>query len=278
VKLKIHPLFFALALLLIAVGQGVVFFCTFLAVFLHELAHAAVARSRGYLMKEIVLLPYGAALYGDESIERGSAVIIALAGPLTNGLLALLVLALWWLFPSTYSVTEPFLKANLVIGAFNLLPAYPLDGARVVLGLCKNKPRALKGLKIAGVALSVFCVAAFVVSAFFAINFTVGILGVFLFLGATAGTEKEMYLHVASHNFKNFGDGVCERTIKISGQAPLVRTLRHIKPDFVTKFVIVDRDGCEIERLTEDKIKLLCEKFPLQKPLLDAVRNFAADS
>ena len=49
-----------------------------------------------------------AALYGDESIERGSAVIIALAGPLTNGLLALLVLALWWLFPSTYSVTEPF--------------------------------------------------------------------------------------------------------------------------------------------------------------------------
>lgn len=262
---------------MILLGQAIAFMCTFIAVLLHELAHALVAQSRGYRLREIVLLPYGAVLFGEENIERTSSIVIALAGPVCNGVLALFTLASWWLFPSTYSFTEPFLWANIVIGAFNLLPAFPLDGSRVILGLCKNKLKALKALRIVGVVIAFLCFGLFIASAFFTINLTLGLIGIFLFLGATFGTKKEMYFQLADREFKNLNEGICERVMHISGDVTLLSALRLVNSKFITDFVVESKKSKKI-RLSEDEMRELFERNSLKISLDEAISNKAQES
>ena len=109
-------------------------------------------------MAKITLMPYGAMIYGGEKFNRKEGLVIALAGPLCNGVLALLTLAVWWLFPESFAFTQDFFNSNLTLMIFNLLPCFPLDGSRVVLSLSKDKIKALKILKIVGIALSVFMI------------------------------------------------------------------------------------------------------------------------
>ena len=79
-QIKVHPLFFVLALALVALGRAWAFVLTFAALILHELAHAGFARLRGFAIKKLVLLPFGAMMSTEESFDRGSAVIVGLAG------------------------------------------------------------------------------------------------------------------------------------------------------------------------------------------------------
>lgn len=118
----------------------------FAAVVLHELGHALMARRYGIRTLDITLLPIG----GVARLERvptgsGAEVLIALAGPLVNVALAgaaFLALQLSGSAvgdPIVGSVTAPLLPQlfwlNLWLAAFNLLPAFPMDGGRVLRGL-----------------------------------------------------------------------------------------------------------------------------------------------
>lgn len=112
-RFRIHPLFYALALLLVLFGQAAAFLWTLAAVCLHEAGHALAARARGYVVREVTLYPYGAAMSANERMDGASCVIVGLAGPAANFLAAALILALWWLFPAIYPFTHHFLTANL---------------------------------------------------------------------------------------------------------------------------------------------------------------------
>ena len=93
-RLRIHPLFLLLGLWSTLIGEFGVFFCSVLCAILHELAHAAQAAKLGYAAKQLLLMPYGAAIHMD--IEDASAkdeLSIAIAGPLCNLLIAALFLA-----------------------------------------------------------------------------------------------------------------------------------------------------------------------------------------
>lgn len=130
-----------------AFGHALDFVWTLLALLFHEGAHALMARARGYVVKKIVLLPYGAMMSAGENFDKTSSVLIGLAGPCCNIVLALVTLGLWWLYPASYPYTIAFLYANLSLGLFNLLPVYPLDGSRVVLGFCKTNSKQSKACK-----------------------------------------------------------------------------------------------------------------------------------
>lgn len=270
-RIKIHPLFFVLALALVAFGQAQAFVCTLSALVFHELAHALMAKERGFVVKQLVILPFGAMMSVDERFDRISSVLIGLAGPVANLVLGLITLGLWWLFPSVYPITKPFLYANLSIGLFNLLPIYPLDGARVALGFSKNKLRALKAMKIGGTAVSLLLMAAFIASVFFKINFTLGIMAVFLFYGATFGTKEETYMSVLDSSSKNYELGVIERSVKISDKTPLVRFYHHINSTSDTSFSVLDEGNKEIKRLTENDLKEYAVKYPLSTPIGEAI-------
>ena len=86
-------------MILIFLGKGALFLWTLLALFFHETAHMLAAKSRGYLLGELTLMPYGACLWGEEKTDSRSMAYIAVAGPLANLVVLLAVMAVWWAFP-----------------------------------------------------------------------------------------------------------------------------------------------------------------------------------
>jgi len=125
----------------------------FACVVLHELGHALVAQRFGVGVREIVLLPIGGvARLLSEPKKPLHELLIALAGPAVNVLLALgafagmqgrplpqLDLPALQLHamatPSVHSVLVLLFYSNLLLAAFNMLPALPMDGGRVLRAL-----------------------------------------------------------------------------------------------------------------------------------------------
>lgn len=239
------------------------FFSCFVTVLLHEIAHSIAGRRYGYQMAKITLMPYGAMIYGGEKFSRKEGIVIALAGPLSNGIFALLTLAIWWLFPDSYAFTQDFMTSNLSLMCFNLLPCFPLDGSRVVLSLCDDKINALKTLKIVGVVLSLLLIVLGIVSLFVTLNISIINFGVFLLIGAIFGGQKEEYSCIAGRlSFvKNYKKGVFARDIYISRDAKIFELIRYLSPDYLTTFIIVDDCGKEIAVIDEDTLSSIMEKY-----------------
>lgn len=278
-RFGIHPLFFALALLLVLFGQAQAFLWTLAAVALHEAGHALAARMRGYVVRELTLYPFGAAMGMGEEMDPVSNVVVGLAGPLANLLGAALLIALWWLFPATYLFTHPFLYANLGIALFNLLPVYPLDGSRVVRGLARNRMKAVRGMQAAGVALSLLLFALFVVSfALGAVSFTLGVTAVFLFAGAAWGGRADAYVGVLAARSKNFLAGVRERCVEVSREAPLIRLFHHIDGRSVTTFRVMEGDPPrEVARWTEGELAAVASRGKLSRTVGECLEGRGED-
>jgi Zn-dependent protease/predicted transcriptional regulator len=124
-------------------GAGIltaVFF--FICILLHELGHSLVAQSRGMRVSSIVLFALGGvSQIESESPDAKTEFWMALAGPLVSfviGAFCLLVAhGMGWkgnmeAAPSPQAAVVGWLGyINVILGAFNLIPAYPLDGGRV---------------------------------------------------------------------------------------------------------------------------------------------------
>lgn len=125
----------------------------------HELGHAVMARRRGSATGSVVVYFFGAAANPSVAAARPrDEIAIALAGPAVSLGLGLLLLIIG--FAAVAAGTTPFRVigeitgviglVNLLLGAFNLLPAFPLDGGRVVRGLAwARSGKAEDGLRVA---------------------------------------------------------------------------------------------------------------------------------
>ncbi len=172
---------------------GIIFGC----VVLHELGHALVARRYGLVVRSILLLPIGGMTLmeepGPERSNPARDIRIAVAGPLVNlviaGVAALLILAL---APQVKLWGQPFVHAgnlprslvwgNIFLGAFNLLPAYPMDGGRILRALLAERMDyvlATRRAVMIGQALAMVMMLAGL-----AWNVWLVLIGFFLFLGA----------------------------------------------------------------------------------------------
>lgn len=170
ITVRVHWLFVALIVFLLLVSGGeddllsrgdlaLQLALLFGVVFLHELGHSLVARRFGLRIFDITFWPLGGMARMSEMPETPRVEIwIALAGPLVNFVLALLtapVLA-WAAFASGEVGAAPWLSTltrlllsflwfNLALGTFNLLPAFPMDGGRIlraILGRTRDWVRA----------------------------------------------------------------------------------------------------------------------------------------
>lgn len=258
-------------MLIVFVEKSLAGLWTFIAVSLHETGHALMAKSRGYVINSLTLLPFGAVMSADEKFDRASAVLIGLAGPLTNAIFALLLLGVWWLFPSAYSCSEVFLYANVSLCVFNLLPIFPLDGSKVVLGFVKNRIKAVKGMRIAGVVVSVIAFASFVVSCFYDINFSLGVMAIFLFYGAAFDAKDRNYVSVFSPFSKDYDGGVEQKIICIDGGVPLARLFRFVSENTQTTFLIKTENGQT--KLTEKDLSDIAIANKISTPISLAIEN-----
>ncbi len=124
----------------------------------HECGHMLASRRVGMIPKAVILLPItGVALYEEPRNEKQPAALLwkreiwlALVGPLVNLALAAFALAvvtvavpgieLWkWPLLQASQLAKSVVWANLYIAALNLMPAYPLDGGRIVRALFSRK-------------------------------------------------------------------------------------------------------------------------------------------
>lgn len=131
----------------------------FATVILHELGHVYAYKRYDIQAKDIILTPLGgiARGLGAPSSPR-QELVIAAAGPAVNAVLAGLAwlaigLAPWQAMgaigPLAFSFTSWFFEMNLVLGLFNLLPALPMDGGRILRALLAMKLSYLKATLIA---------------------------------------------------------------------------------------------------------------------------------
>ena len=132
-KITLHPLFIALGIATAIFGGLPIFLIYALTALLHECGHMFCALKMGFKCEKISLMPYGAsAICSTDGIRAKDEIKLALAGPLVNAFMCVLCAGLWWFYPVTYAYTDTIFNANAVMLAVNLLPAYPLDGGRVV--------------------------------------------------------------------------------------------------------------------------------------------------
>lgn len=100
----------------------------------HEMSHALIARYHGISISEVELLPFGGVARLEELVQLNPTVEwrVAIAGPLSNLVLLTLGYLLWERLEIPQEWFAFFAQANLGMAVFNVLPALPLDGGRVL--------------------------------------------------------------------------------------------------------------------------------------------------
>lgn len=111
----------------------------FIAVMIHEMAHAYVANKKGYRVYGIEIGLFSGAASMDSNMHRSDAIPITAAGPLSN----LLLLGLSAAFIPYHIHIEHFAYVNLFLFIFNTLPIYPMDGGQILRDFLMLKSRKL---------------------------------------------------------------------------------------------------------------------------------------
>lgn len=132
-KIRLSPLMLVYLGLCIFLDELAALLPAFLLVLLHELAHGLAAKALGLRVESIELAPFGgvARIHGLET-HAGREIAVALAGPLFNALLLLGGSACAYFGMGDTAWLSRFILLNLCLCLFNLLPALPLDGGRVL--------------------------------------------------------------------------------------------------------------------------------------------------
>lgn len=206
VEMRIHLTFLALLAWLVTsywltghsigsmlAGIGFVL-AIFLCVVLHELGHVLVARQFGIRTKDITLLPIGGLARLERTPEEPSQELwIALAGPAVNLAIAacldawLSFMNLWQPFSQLHLTTGPWIErlllANLSLVLFNLIPAFPMDGGRVLRALLASRMGYTRATEVAA---KVGQVLAFVIGLIgLLVSPVLLLIGLFVWVGAS---------------------------------------------------------------------------------------------
>ncbi len=172
----------------------------FVTVFLHELGHALAAKRYNIQTKDITLLPIGGLARLESMPEKPKEeLVVAIAGPIVNVALALLT-SLFVSFPTQEELTAQlaggvngdnfllnFMVVNLWLAFFNLIPAFPMDGGRVLRALLSMKMQRHVATTIAA-RIGQFLAIGFVFAGFYSNPFLI-FIGLFIMLGAQSEAE-----------------------------------------------------------------------------------------
>ena len=172
IPLRVHVTFFLLLVWFFGIGaahglaeavQSVLFIlAAFACVVLHEFGHALTARRFGVVTRDITLLPIGGVARLDRFPRRPSQeVAIALAGPAVNVVIAAALYLVMRVSPATYDFSDPAILErsfvarlfvfNVIVTVFNLIPAFPMDGGRVLRALLASRLDYVRATRIAAV-------------------------------------------------------------------------------------------------------------------------------
>lgn len=273
-KLTLHPLFFLVGVWYAITGELPLFLISCLVAIQHECAHAFAAKGLGYTLNRIVLMPFGAVIDGDlRGLSVKDEITVALWGPLCNLITAAFFVALWWCFPITYAYTDTACHASLAIAIVNLLPAYPLDGGRI-LGclLCrafnKKRPQAAAEklantvcrLVAAGIAAIFFIVFAVLVAKG-QTNVSLLLFGVFLLVGSF-GKQGARYDRLDFSLNKAFLRGVTIKRVAVARSCKIKDVFKHLESGAYLVLEVYDERENRLFDLPQNELSALFAAAP----------------
>ncbi len=163
----------------------------FLSVLVHELAHSLYALRKGGRVRDITLIMIGGVSQISELPRAGRhEAIMALVGPLTSLVLGGAFYLLFRALAATGQFELTFAAfhlsyLNLVLGLFNLLPAFPMDGGRILRGVLEERWGPLRATRASAAAGKVFAVL-FAIIGFMSVNVLLMVIAFFVYVGAEA--------------------------------------------------------------------------------------------
>ena len=260
--------------------QGVIFILAlFGIVVLHELGHALAARRYGIRTRDITLLPIG----GVARLERmpedpKQELVVALAGPAVNVVLAAAIYFGWLLSSGLAPVAEvprvggsfvdQLFWVNVSLALFNLLPAFPMDGGRVLRALLAMRMDYVRATQVAArIGQGMAIVFVFVGLLF---NPFLIFIGLFVWLGANA--EASMV------QMRSALGGIPVSRVMITEfrvlrpDDPLERAIEHHTAGFQQDFPVVE-DGTLVGVLTRNDLASAIARFGTSARVGDVMRR-----
>lgn len=255
----------------------------FVCVILHEFGHALAARQYGVKTYDIVMTPIGGIARLERMPEgRGQEFWVAIAGPLVNfiivGLiwlgylvireesLPVLSMALWQFENQHPSYFIILMLSNMYLGTFNLLPAFPMDGGRMLRSLLSLRLSREKATQVASVTGQVMSLLMFGFGAWFGLP-TMALIGIFIFFAARQENRVlQRQSRIAHASAADLIDPI-EHHFHLGQTLDSAReTLKGLAG---SAFMVWSRPGIPAGYITRDRIRDIVPP-PLPDQLLDA--------
>ncbi|MCH8473683.1 MAG: site-2 protease family protein [Opitutales bacterium] len=277
IRLDVHLTFFLLLAFIAFVGwsnagplgmtwQVGVLLLIFVCVVLHELGHSLAARRYGIPVDRILLLPIGGmAQFRQIPRDPWKELMITIAGPAVNFFLAaVLFLGLpdpWGFLQPDFNLysleglLQVVFAVNVIMGVFNLLPIFPMDGGRIFRALLAYRLTYLNATFVAATVAKVLAAAGILMALFVLQNLLLAILFTFIFIG---GEMEYQSLRRSSPNKKTanwfVGDLTRRSFLTIPAHYSLREALTTLALHRPQDLVVMDEYGCA-GVLTKEKLK-----------------------
>jgi Zn-dependent protease/predicted transcriptional regulator len=181
----------------------------FLGVLVHEIAHCIVARHKGVKIQSITLLMFGGVSQMEEEVPDPKVELpMALVGPLTSLLFGFVCASLVYLVPGM--TTDPAIAGvlififgylavlNIILFAFNLIPAFPMDGGRVLRAALAQRMPIHKATRIAANIGKGFAILFGIIGLLFFNPFLI-LIALFVYIGASSEAAMDQFTYLL-HN------------------------------------------------------------------------------
>ncbi|OEH84240.1 hypothetical protein BHU72_12615 [Desulfuribacillus stibiiarsenatis] len=279
-KLRIHWLFIAFLIYIGYTGQLFEALLFFVIVVIHELGHVFVAKSFGWRVTEIEFLPFGGVAKVDWSFKGWpkEEKLVAIAGPINNLIMIAICLGLYQAGIVERELTLFFVKANLLIAGFNLLPALPLDGGRIFRAMLSQEHGWLEGTKIAyrySFGIGGMLIAIGVIMLMFGyLNITFLVLGTFLLIATYIDRKQSKYQQMYLFLHKNYNQqekvnsSTAIKHISVPKEERISKVLKVFSPGITTIVWVMDNNKI-IGTLTD--FEILEKVFDKEVPVHETV-------
>jgi Zn-dependent protease len=293
IKIKIHWTFFFLIAWIAfdelkrggsieSVSFNIAFvFAVFLCVVLHELGHALIAKRFGVKTEKITLLPIGGMASFDKIPESPKQeLLIVIAGPLVNVAIAVL---LYFVVPveelfnqsftDTYHVLASFTFQNFLfflfivnvgLALFNMIPAFPMDGGRLLRALLATKINRAKATQIATSVGQFIAVVFLLIGLLY--NPVLIFIALFIFLGAYG--ENQMVQHLELLKGHSVEEAMLLNITTFNPKDSIDLVVNKIISGTETNFIVV-QDGSVKGILLHKKIIENSNKLILVEDIMD---------
>src|SRR3712207_1570255 len=240
----------------------------FVCVLLHEYGHSLVAQRLGIEIADITILPIGGLARLKSLPEKPwDEVKIAIAGPLVNVVLAPIFFAIALLLGASPLDTADILQGgnslgqifaylgfiNVALVLFNLIPAFPLDGGRVLRGLLATRLGAVRATDISS-AIGQFFAFAFFLIGLLGGNFLLALIAVFIFFGANGEAQMVRQREVTRGLSVSDVMGTKPHTKTVTPYHTFGQVLDSVIHGYQEDFPVVDENGKLVGMITREEI------------------------